>query len=417
MVVGTAMPWKVRNKVSERMKFVTRLEMGERMTDLCREFGISRTTGHRLWKRFKERGPDAIFDDARRPRGNPLKTPDHVLELIYEARRAHPTWGAPTLKYHLEETHPGVRFPVHSTIHKWLNREGLIHKRRRRRNASPTPRGDLKQSSAPNDIWTVDYKGQFRTSDRRYCYPLTICDHFSRYLLGCEGMERISGEQSKAVFTELFRQHGLPMRIRSDNGAPFASTGLCGLTKLSAWWMRLGIEPERIEPGHPEQNGRHERLHLTLKQDTIRPAAKNILKQQERFDEFVRCYNDVRPHQALGMQRPAKVYVNSPRAFPEKLDDIEYPLHDDSRRVQKNGHIHLWRRNHSCHISCSLAGYRVGLRQIDAKNWIVTFMNLDLGIINTETEKLERFQSNRRKPGSPPASSDQDTAKPHTQKV
>ena len=277
------MPWKVTEPMNERMRFVVRREAGERMTDLCAEFGISRKTGYKLWSRYQEFGPEGLYDVSRRPRRTPNQTPKDIQQLILALKQRRPSWGAKKLKVVLEQKHPGVKFPALSTINQLLARHGLVKRRKRRRKATYY-QGELRQTSAPNEVWGADFKGEFRLGNRRYCYPLTVTDHFSRYLLGCEGLENTKGQPAKAVFEMIFREFGLPDAIRTDNGAPFASTGLAGLTRLSAWWIRLGISLERIEPGHPEQNGRHERMHLTLKQETTRPAADNELQQQERFD-------------------------------------------------------------------------------------------------------------------------------------
>lgn len=396
------MPWKVTNPMMERMKFLARLAGGERMTDLCDEFHISRTTGYKLQDRFGELGVEAARDLSRRPWINPKKTPDEILDLIYERKRKRPTWGPGKLRDELARAHPGVKFPCVAVIHKWLNRKGLVRKRKARRKAAPTPPSDLGRSVAPNDIWCIDYKGEFRLGNREYCYPITITDHFSRFLLACEGMERIKASEAKAVCREVFRKFGLPNIIRSDNGSPFASTGLLGLSSLSVWWMRLGIKLERIEPGHPEQNGRHERMHLTLKEDTTRPPEQDMLRQQQRFDDFRQMFNTERPHQSLGMKRPAELYEKSCRPFPEKLEPLEYPLHDDVRTVKKSGHIHLWKRNQTCYISQALAYERVGLRELDLDHWLVTFMDLDLGIIDTKTRRLEASSEVGRKRSSLP---------------
>lgn len=396
------MPWKVTNPMMERMNLLTRLASGERMKDLCEEFGISRTTGYKLRSRFAELGPEAVRDQSRQPWVNPNKTPDEILELIYKRKRAKPTWGPGKLREQLIKAHPGVKFPCAAVIHKWLDRQGLVRKRKARRKAAPTRPSDLATSAAPNDIWCIDYKGEFRLGNREYCYPLTMSDHFSRFLLGCEGMERIKAVEAKAVCRDVFREYGLPDIMRSDNGSPFASTGLHGLSSLSVWWMRLGIKLERIEPGHPEQNGRHERMHLTLKEDTTRPPAQDMLRQQQRFDDFREMFNTERPHQALGMKCPAEFYSRSRRPFPEKLEPLEYPLHDDVRTVKKSGHIHLWQRNQTCYISQALAYERVGLRQLDLEHWLVTFMDLDLGIIDTTTRRLEPSSPRRRERSSLP---------------
>ena len=383
------MPWKVSDVMEERMKFVVRLMSGERMSDLCREFGISRTTGHKFQKRYEEYGPEGLCDQPRRPERVPNRTSEEIRQLIVDLRRERPTWGPKKLKNELERRHSGVCIPAASTIGELLNREGLVKRRKRRRRREATYSTERLESNAPNDVWCADFKGEFRLRNQRYCYPLTISDHFSRFLLGCESLESTKGCGAKVVFEETFRQYGLPGVIRTDNGSPFASTGLLGLTRLSVWWLRLGIELEHIEPGHPEQNGRHERLHLTLKQEATRPAAANHLQQQECFDRFQEQYNDQRPHEALGMKRPAEVYRVSMRSYPETLPEPEYPLHDDTRVVHECGHVRLWKRNQSCYLSSALAGQRVGLREEEGGRWLISFLHIDLGCYDVGRGRFE----------------------------
>jgi len=363
------------------MRFVCRLEAGERMTDLCQEFGISRKTGYKIWNRYLHMGPEGLFDFSRRPDRQWQKTSIEIEELVEKERLLHPTWGPKKLKNSLEKRQPGVRLPAHSTISSILTRRGLIKlkKRPRRNKAHPSER--LGQSYGPNDIWTADYKGQFQLKNGKYCYPLTITDHYSRYFISCEAFESIRGEQAKLVFAQCFREHGLPKAIRTDNGAPFASVGLYGLTGLSVWWKRLGIKLERIEPGHPEQNGRHERLHLTLKKEATRPAGSNFLQQQEKFDRFREEYNNNRPHEALGMKRPDEVYRNSNVKFRENLEELTYPTHDMTRRVRSNGRIRFQTRQ--IYLSRALDNQKVGLRETEPGQWLVSFMDLDLGYIDS----------------------------------
>ena len=377
-----AMPWKVGDLMSVRYEFVKRLEDGERMTDLCREFNISRKTGYKVLARYEAAGFDGLRDESRRPLRRARETPEEVRTLILALKHKHPTWGAKKLREVLGRREPGVRMPAQSTVGLLLKRHGLVKERRPRRRCTPTE-GPLTRALAPNDVWGVDFKGHFRLGNRRYCYPLTLSDLFSRFLLGCEGLEDTKGRGARPACEMVFREHGLPWVMLMDNGSPFASPGLLGLTRLSVWWMRLEIRLERIEPGHPEQNGSHERMHRTLKEDTTRPARENILAQQERFDEFREEFNHERPHEALGMRCPAEVYTPSTRAFPEELAELEYPLHDETRTVRACGHINLFRRNSSVYLSTALAGERVGLRELEDDRWLVSFMSIDLGIIDT----------------------------------
>jgi transposase InsO family protein len=266
--------------------------------------------------------------------------------------------------------------PAPSTIGEILMREGLVQKRPPRRLTSPQPT-KLRPVQAPNDVWCIDYKGQFRLADRSLCYPLTLTDQHSRYILGCEAMTAISDEAAREACTEVFHKYGLPKAIRSDNGAPFASHGLANLSRLSAFWMRLGIALERIRPAHPEENGQHERMHRTLKAETTRPPRSNLLQQQERFDTFVEEFNHERPHEALRMKRPAQIYKSSPRKMPTVLPEPTYPEHDDVVAINGSGSAYF--RGKQVYVSQALVYQYVGIREEPDGRWLTTFMNLDLG--------------------------------------
>ena len=258
-------------------------------------------------------------------------------------------------------------------------------KRRPRSQFISTPT-HLGSANAPNDIWCIDYKGQFRLGSGTYCYPLTVTDQFSRLIVGIEAMDRIDGDAARDICEELFREYGMPTAIRSDNGAPFASRGLAGLTKLSAYWMLLGIRPERIRPAHPEENGRHERMHRTLKQETTKPPAKNSLQQQERFDQFVEEYNSVRPHEALAMKRPLDIYKKSKRAYPAQLPELSYPDHDDIVRVTKNGYVTLGKN--LVYVTPALAFMHLGVTEQPDGRMLLTFMDTDLGFVDRKANRL-----------------------------
>jgi transposase InsO family protein len=377
------MPWKECGPMSERMGFVARLLAGERMSELCREFGISRKTGYKFKERYDRLGPHGLYDVSRRPKRSPGRTPRQIEELIIELRKVHPTWGPKKLVGVLERIHPGLCFPAVSTAGDMLARKGLVRRRRRRHTVFTLGRGVLRDAKSPNEVWCADYKGQFRLGNGRYCYPLTITDQASRFLLGCEGFERIDGDSARAVFEDRFSRYGLPEGIRTDNGPPFASRGLFGLTRLSVFWLKLGIALERIQPGKPQQNGRHERMHKTLKEDTTRPAASNLLQQQERFDHWVATFNEIRPHEALDQKTPATVYSPSPRRA--TAAPLEYPLHDDIRTVHPSGHIRLLRgrKYPGVFLSAALATERVGIRELEDGRWLVSFATLDLGWIDS----------------------------------
>jgi len=373
-------PWKSSTPVDLRIELMNRILKGECLSELCREYGISRKTGDKFKQRFLRLGLAGLEDQPRAPKVIPHRTPPELVEIIVAERKRRPTWGPKKLKKVLEERLERT-LPAASTIGDILRRNGLSEhgKQRPRHKAQPT---GLREVTAPNDVWCIDYKGQFRLGDRSLCYPLTITDQFSRYILGCEGMGAISDEGAKEICEELFRSHGLPLVMRSDNGIPFASTGLAGLTKLSAYWMRLGVIRERIRPAHPEENGRHERMHRTLKFETARPARTNLLQQQERFDAFVDEFNHERPHEALAMKRPGDVYERSARPYPTTMPEPTYPEHDDAVRVNRDGFIYFQRRH--WYLTAALAGQHVGIREERCGRWLITFMDLDLGHFGTD---------------------------------
>ena len=383
------MPWRETTVMEERFRFVTRRLEGESMTALCREFGISRKTGHKIFARYKEHGLEALRDRPRQPRRNVNRLPMPVEALIVTLKREKPHWGARKLRELLaRRLGDGIPVPARSTIHAVLDRHGLVeHVRERHPRATGTPLGE---AAAPNDIWCTDFKGEFRLGDRRWCFPLTATDQLSRFLLLCEALEGTQEAPVITAFHRLFEERGLPLAIRSDNGGPFASRGLYGLSELSVWWLRLGVRLERIAPGCPQQNGRLERLHLTLKQETTRPAAENALQQQARFDAFREEFNTERPHEALGMKTPAEVYTASPRRY-AGLPELEYPLHDRDIVVTASGVICLCGR--PVFLSSVLAGQRLGLREVEPDVWLVSFMHYDLGYIDLEARGLQTIDS------------------------
>ena len=368
-----------------RKELLDRVRAGESMTALCREYGISRKTGNKFKARFAQQGLAGLADGSHAPLSIPHKTPTSVVKAILVERVRHPTWGPKKLKVVLEQQ-LGRPVPSASTISDILLREGLRvpkPKHRSRHRAQPTR---LRRAGEPNDVWCIDYKGQFRLGDRTYCYPLTLTDQVSRYLLACEAMSAISDSAAREVCVDVFRRHGLPAAIRSDNGAPFASTGLAGLTRLSAYWLRLGIRLERIRPAHPEENGRHERMHRTLKFDTAKPPRHNLLQQQQRFDAFVAEFNHERPHEALAMQCPATLFRQSPRPLPVVLPDLTYPGYDDTLLVSPSGVIRLARTQ--IYVTTALAGMTVGVDERRDGRWLVSFMHLNLGYIDLSKRKV-----------------------------
>jgi putative transposase len=371
--------------MDERVRFVARLLEGEKMAVLCREFDISRKTGYKIYQRYKDLGLDGLTDRSRRPYRHANKLPVQVETLIVQLRREHPSWGAPKIREKLRRRHDDVQTPAISTVHAVLARHDLVqHGRKRRPKAQGTR---LSRPLLPNDLWCADYKGEFMLADRRYCYPLTITDFASRYLLGCEALDTTKAVFAFPVFQRVFTQFGLPKAIRTDNGVPFASPhALFGLSKLAVWWLRLGIEIERIKPGCPQQNGRHERMHLTLKKEATKPAAHNLLQQQARFDDFIDCYNHERPHQALDMRYPGELYAASLRPY-RGLGELAYPFHDRTVTVTHCGRICMGRRK--INLSLALAGQNVGVKQVADRIWLVSFMQYDLGFFDDETCRLE----------------------------
>lgn len=374
-------PWKVSDSVSERMRFIVRLQEGEQMAMLCREFGISRKTGYKLLARYEEGGPEGLFDRASVPATIPHRTSPETARVIIKARRAHPTWGPRKLRAWLLRKEPGLRLPAPSTIGDLLKREGLVEPRKRRRMV-PNHGVGLRQADAPNDVWCADFKGEFSLGNGRICYPLTITDRFSRMILACEALESTSSDPAQLVFERTFRKYGLPKAIRTDNGTPFASRSVLGLSRLSVTWLRRGIWPERIKPAHPEQNGQHERMHRDLKREATRPAARTLLAQQERFDAFVEEYNTERPHEALSQARPVSVYRRSDTVYSEPIPALEYP-HDDVVRRVRDGEIRL-PGGARIFISTVLDGETLGLRELDDGAWRVSYAGHALGCASAD---------------------------------
>ena len=371
--------------MDERLKFIARLLDGEKMAPMCREFGISRVTGYKIFNRYKECGLDALNDQSRRPYRHANKLPFQVERTILSIKREYPTWGAPKIRDKVIKEYPMIKPPAVSTIHAVLDRNGLVKRRKRRRyKAEGTV---LNAAHKPNGLWCADYKGEFLLGNKKYCYPLTITDYRSRYLFTCEGLESTRSDFAFSVFERAFKDFGLPKAIRTDNGIPFASgNSLFGLSKLSVWWLRLGINIERIKPGHPEQNGRHERMHLTLKNEATRPASFNFLQQQERFDRFMEVYNNQRPHQALNGAYPGEVYTPSVRTY-RPPDDPEYPYHDRTIRVTRCGRICIGKRK--INLSTVFAGQIIGIREVADEIWLVSFMDYDLGFFDKEKGRVE----------------------------
>jgi putative transposase len=381
------MPWREASPMDQRTQFIAdHLRDMLSLTELCELYGISRKTGYKWIDRYVRQGPAGLEERSRRPRRSPNATSEEIVGAILEARRRHPSWGGKKLLALLQRRHPRWSLPGRSTACDILSRHGMVPRRRQRRRIGH-PGKPTSQILAPNDVWSADYKGQFRVGDGRYCYPLTVADGFSRYLLGCQVLPSTAVAEAKPIFMRRFHEYGLPKRIRSDNGVPFATNTLARLSTLSAWWVRLGILPELIEPGHPEQNGRHERMHRTLKAETTRPAAGSLAAQQRRFNIFREEFNDERPHEALDNATPAACYTTSPRPMPERLPPLEYPDRFEVRYVSANGGIRWNSRWVNVSIVC--VGEYVGLEEIADGVWNVYFGPLRLGRLHERRMRIE----------------------------
>jgi len=356
------------------------------MAPLCAEFGISRKTGYKIFDRYKDNGVTAFNDRSRRPYRQANRLPAPIEATIVRLKREYPGWGAPKIREKLRQRVTGVQLPAISTVHAVLDRYHLVKRRRRRRGDAPAATV-LTRPTDPNALWCADYKGEFMLGNRRYCYPLTITDFASRYLLTCEALSTTQERFAFTAFDRAFKEFGLPQAIRTDNGVPFAGpTALYRLSKLAVWWLRLGIRIERIAPGHPQQNGRHERMHRTLKAEATKPAAPNVLQQQARFDTFVTRYNHDRPHQALGMNVPAALYTRSARVY-RGLEDLSYPFADATFTVTHCGRTCFHGRK--INLSHVFAGQNVGVTQVGERIWLVTFMHYGLGYFDDEVGRLE----------------------------
>lgn len=372
------MPWREVSVMDERVQFLADyLRDAASVSVLCERYGISRKTGHKWIKRYLAEGPEGLRDRSRRPRHSPERLPYVMRQAIIELReRGSVPLGPKKILPLLAQRFPDQALPSKTTIYNILKAEGHVPRPRRRRRVSPY-QSPFSPVRAANDVWSVDFKGQFKLGNGQWCYPLTVMDHHSRYVLGCEGMGGTRYPDTRRVFERLFQDHGLPWRIRSDNGAPFASTATAGLSRLSIWWIKLGILPERIAPGRPQQNGRHERMHRTLKRAVTHPVSRSMARQQAQFDAFRHEYNEHRPHESLGQVPPCSRYQDSPRSYPSKVPVWDYPSYWDVRPVSCNGVVY-W-RSKSIYVGYLLRGEPVGLEEIDNGVWAVSFGPVVLG--------------------------------------
>ena len=355
------------------------------MKELCEHFGVSRKTGYKWVNRYREGDPESLADRSRAPQTCPHKTAPEVETVIVRMRRKHKRWGPKKIIDELQRTQPERTWPAVSTAGAILKRAGLVKKRKRRRRWRHPGHPPLK-ADRPNELMTVDFKGEFRLGDRSVCYPLTIQDRFSRYVMACKGLPSPRLDDVRVTMEGLFREVGLPERIRTDNGEPFASHGISGLTRLNVWWMRLGIRHERIDKACPYQNGAHERMHQELKAETTRPPAHSLSGQQILFDDFVREYNENRPHEGIGQQRPSDLWIPSPRPYPELLKDPDYPGYFEVRRVRSGGEMKF--KSRMQFVSQALAGQLIGLEPIQDGVWSVIFCRTLLGRFDERTQRI-----------------------------
>jgi transposase InsO family protein len=388
------MPWKVSGVVERRQQFLADYQSDQwTMRDLCRAYGISRPTGYELVRRWEQEGDAGLADRSRAPRRHPNQTPAGIEEQVLELRRQHPRWGPRTLRQRLRDMDQQLRdmdqrtrWPAASTIGAMLDGEGLtLHRRKRRR--TPPYTQPLAKATESNRLWCADFKGWFRTGDGTRIDPLTITDAFSRYLLRVQAVEKTDTARVQAIFEAAFRQYGMPLAIRTDNGAPFASRAIAGLSRLAVWWMKLGIVPERIEPGHPEQNGQHERMHRTLAEETASPPEHDARAQQRAFDRFRYVFDEERPHQALGMRTPSVLYEPSPREYPAQVPEPEYGSALKVRRVQSRGEFY-W-KHQAVFLSEVLRGEPVGLLPLDDRYYQVYFAAFPLARFDSHQLRID----------------------------
>lgn len=373
--------------MEEKVRFVVEYERDEyTMTELCERFGITRETGYVWLRRYRAQGLEGLLQLNRAPARHPNQTPAAIEQVVLELRQAHMRWGPRKLKRILERDQPGRAWPAASTMGALLKREGLVVPRKKRRKTAPYTE-PLAHADRANRVWCADFKGWFRTANGTRIDPLTISDAHSRYLLRCQAVEKTDTARVQAIFEAAFCEYGMPTAIRTDNGAPFASTAIAGLSRLAVWWIKLGIIPERIEAGHPEQNGRHERMHRTLKQEVAMPPAQDRRAQQRALEHFRQEYNQVRPHEALGMKTPASVYVASAREYPRQVPEPEYPDSMLVRPVHSKGHFR-WKKRHDVFLSEVLWGERVGLLPIDERWFTIYFAHVPLARFDSRERRV-----------------------------
>jgi transposase InsO family protein len=383
------MSWKVEKPMDQKVKMIGEwLSDNWSISDLSKKYSVSRKTIHKWINRYSLSGIKGLEDKKRIPLNSPYKTSEEVIQKIISVKVFHRTWGPKKIIYRLKKLNPEQSWPAASTAARWLDRNNLVIPRKRRTRSKPYTEPFI-DCTAPNDIWSIDYKGQFFMKNHKKCYPLTISDNFSRYLLECVALEGPRYKETKAVLERLFIEYGLPLAIRSDNGTPFAGLGVGGLSTLSIWWIKLGIIPERIDLGAPQQNGRHERMHRTLKADSLNPVGNNISVQQNIFDKFKYIYNNERPHEALAMKTPHDAYFKSKRQYPSQIKPIIYDHGWEVRRIKNNGDMKLGGKRFF--ISQLLYREPVGLKEIADGIWQINFSFHKLGYIDLHRNKVIRY--------------------------
>ena len=383
------MSWRDICPMDEKVKFIAFVKGGTQpFSSICKRLGISRKTGYKWLERYENEGPKGLYDHKRSRLTQSKETSTKQVETILKAKNKFKDWGPKKLKIWLEREHENEHWPATSTIGDILKKHGLVEPRAKRKRVVPYTQPFL-ACTKPNDVWSADFKGQFKTNDRKYCYPFTVTDNYSRFIIKCDGYLSPSLANVQRSMIEAFKEYGLPKAIRTDNGTPFASSNVGGLSRLSIWWIKLNIYPERIDLGCPEQNGRHERMHRTLKKATALPAKNELASQNKSFAEFIKEFNYVRPHEALLNKTPFEIYESSSRAYPLKLEEVVYPDRKIVRKVRSNGQIKI--NGGYVFISELLYGEPVAMEQIEDGYWDLQFGNLGLGIIDEHRCKLIKY--------------------------
>ena len=384
------MPWQKTDHISERKQFLKSWLTGRHsMTALCRVFGVSRKTGHKWVDRLKAEGMNDLSDRSRARHQQSHKTPDDVIQILIDTKFAFPDWGPRKVVAYLNNTQPDGSWPAHSTASHILAQHGLVRPRGNRRYKSPARSAPLCHATEPNRVWSVDFKGDFLLGNQKRCYPLTVFDNHSRFLLDCKGLYATRTEPVISAFERLFSEYGLPDYLRSDNGAPFATTRIGGLSRFSLWLLKRGVMPERIRPGHPQENGRHERFHRSLKAAVCNPPKANLSAQQRAFNAYQLSYNQYRPHEALNDKPPANYYRPSTRLYAGQEIEFEYPDHYVIRKVRSDGNMR-WKQAY-VYVANLLAGEHVGLEPLDGDCWTVYLSGLKLGMLDGREKRIIRL--------------------------